>query len=85
MILSTIAPAPPIQRYTARVSGPLLDRIDIHVEVPPASYTERSGPPDDETSVVIRARVNVAHERQHARFDGMATPRNAAMNVGRYT
>jgi magnesium chelatase family protein len=70
-----------IQRYTARVSGPLLDRIDIHIEVPPVSYAELAGPPDGETSAVIRARVNAARERQHARFDGTATPHNAAMGV----
>ena len=45
------------------------------------SYAELAGPPDGETSAVIRARVNVARERQHARFDGMATPHNAAMGV----
>lgn len=70
-----------IQRYTARVSGPLLDRIDIHIEVPPVSYAELAGPPDGETSAVIRARVNVARERQQARFDGTPTPHNAAMGV----
>jgi magnesium chelatase family protein len=70
-----------IQRYTARVSGPLLDRIDIHIEVPPVSYAELSGPPDGETSAVIRARVNAARERQHARFHGTTTPHNAAMGV----
>lgn len=70
-----------IQRYTARVSGPLLDRIDIHIEVPPVSYAELAGPPDGETSAVIRARVNQARERQQARFDGTATPHNAAMGV----
>lgn len=70
-----------IQRYTARVSGPLLDRIDIHVEVPPVSYAELAGPPDGETSAVIRARVNIARERQHARFDGTGIPHNAAMGV----
>ena len=55
-----------IQRYTARVSGPLLDRIDIHIEVTPVSYAELAGPPDGETSAVIRARVNVARRRTTA-------------------
>jgi magnesium chelatase family protein len=72
-----------IQRYTARISGPLLDRIDIHVEVPPVSYAELSGPPDGDTSAVIRARVNVARERQHARFAGTATPTSRSAHVQR--
>jgi magnesium chelatase family protein len=58
-----------------------LDRIDIHIEVPPVSYAELAGPPDGETSAVIRARVNTARERQHVRFHGTATPHNAAMGV----
>jgi magnesium chelatase family protein len=70
-----------IQRYNARVSGPLLDRIDIHIEVPPVSYTDLSGPLDGETSAVIRARVNAARGRQQARFAGTAMPHNAAMGV----
>ncbi len=70
-----------IQRYNARVSGPLLDRIDIHIEVPPVSYAELAGPPDGETSAVIRARVNWARERQQARFAETAIPHNAAMGV----
>ncbi len=45
------------------------------------SYAELAGPPDGETSAVIRARVNVARERQQARFDGTPTPHNAAMGV----
>ena len=73
--------APQIQRYTARVSGPLLDRIDIHIDVPPVSYAELAGPPDGETSAVIRARVNAARQRQHARFQGAITPHNAGMGV----
>ncbi|MDH3599698.1 MAG: YifB family Mg chelatase-like AAA ATPase [Candidatus Tectomicrobia bacterium] len=70
-----------IQRYNARVSGPLLDRIDIHVEVPPVSYRDLNAPADGETSAVIRARVNAARERQHARFIDTATPHNAGMGV----
>jgi magnesium chelatase family protein len=70
-----------MQRYNARVSGPLLDRIDIHVEVLPVAYRDLTAPADGETSAVIRARVNAARERQHARFADTATPHNAGMGV----
>jgi magnesium chelatase family protein len=76
-----ICSAQQIQRYNARVSGPLLDRIDIHVEVPPVAYRDLTAPADGETSAVIRARVNAARERQHARFADTATPHNAGMGV----
>jgi magnesium chelatase family protein len=70
-----------IQRYNARVSGPLLDRIDIHVEVPPVRYAELASTEATETSADIRARVNAARARQQARFAGTAIPHNAAMGV----
>ena len=57
-----------IQRYVAKVSGPLLDRIDIHIEVPAVQYKELRGGASAEGSVDIRARVLAARERQHARF-----------------
>jgi magnesium chelatase family protein len=53
-----------IQRYNACVSGPLFDRIDLHIDVPPVSYTDLAAPADGETSAVIRARVNAARQRQ---------------------
>jgi magnesium chelatase family protein len=70
-----------IQRYTARVSGPLLDRIDIHVDVPPVQYAELASPALAEPSAAIRARVNAARARQHARFAGTALRHNAAMGT----
>jgi magnesium chelatase family protein len=70
-----------MQRYNARVSGPLLDRIDIHVEVPPVQYAELASPAAAETSAAIRARVNAARARQQARFAGTLMPHNAAMGV----
>jgi magnesium chelatase family protein len=70
-----------VQRYTARVSGPLLDRIDIHVEVPPVPYADLVTPAAAEPSAAIRARVNAARARQHARFADTALPHNAAMGV----
>lgn len=70
-----------IQRYTARVSGPLLDRIDIHVDVPPVQYAELTSSVVAESSATIRERVNAARARQHARFATSAIPHNAAMGV----
>ncbi len=49
-----------IQRYLAKISGPLLDRIDIHVEVPAVPYQELRGNAASETSAEIRARVQRA-------------------------
>jgi magnesium chelatase family protein len=70
-----------LQRYTARVSGPLLDRIDLHVKVPPVQYAELTSPSAAETYAAIRARVNAARARQQARFAGTPMPHNAAMGV----
>ncbi len=57
-----------IQNYVGRISGPLLDRIDIHVEVPSVKYSELSGPSTGDTSDTIRERVTIARRRQTARF-----------------
>jgi magnesium chelatase family protein len=59
---------PLIQRYVAKISGPLLDRIDIHIEVPAVQYKELRGGAAAESSAVIRARVLEARNRQRARF-----------------
>jgi magnesium chelatase family protein len=57
-----------IQNYLGRISGPLLDRIDLHVEVPAVKFREISGDRTGETSAEIRARVVAARQRQQARF-----------------
>jgi magnesium chelatase family protein len=57
-----------IQNYLGRISGPLLDRIDLHVEVPQVKFREISGERTGETSAKIRERVIAARKRQHARF-----------------
>src|SRR6266700_602799 len=57
-----------IQNYLGRISGPLLDRIDLHVEVPAVKFREISGDKTGETSAEIRIRVIAARRRQHARF-----------------
>jgi magnesium chelatase family protein len=59
---------PMIQRYVSKVSGPLLDRIDIHIEVPAVQYKELRGGAAAEGSEQIRARVLATRELQHARF-----------------
>src|SRR6516165_8905760 len=59
---------PMIQRYVAKISGPLLDRIDIHIEVPAVQYKELRGGAAAEGSAEIRTRVMAARERQRERF-----------------
>lgn len=57
-----------VQRYLSRVSGPLLDRIDLHVEVVPVSFDEMTAKRSVETSAQIRERVEKAREIQSERF-----------------
>jgi magnesium chelatase family protein len=59
---------PMIQRYVSKVSGPLLDRIDIHIEVPAVQYKELRGGAAAEGSAEIRNRVMAARDRQRHRF-----------------
>jgi magnesium chelatase family protein len=59
-----------IQKYMGKISGPLLDRIDIHIEVPAVKYTELVGKSSGETSAQIRERVIKAREIQLKRFKG---------------
>jgi magnesium chelatase family protein len=56
-----------VARYRRRISGPLIDRIDIHVEVPAVPPEEMARRPEGEPSVEIRARVSIARDRQLAR------------------
>ena len=59
-----------IQNYLGRISGPLLDRIDLHIEVPSVKFREMTSAQTGESSAQIRARVVAARERQQARFRG---------------
>ena len=70
-----------IQRYVGRISGPLLDRIDIHIDVPAVRFRELTGdpPPDTEDSTSIRQRVIRARERQRQRFAAEGIFSNAVM------
>ncbi|NCB05226.1 MAG: ATP-binding protein [Clostridia bacterium] len=56
-----------VEKYRARISGPLLDRIDLYADVPAVSYGELSRRGASESSVLVRARVNAARARQEAR------------------
>ena len=68
-----------VRRYHARVSGPLLDRIDIIVEVPALEFDELTEPSAGEPSCAIRARVNAARAVQRARYGDDTTTTNAHM------
>jgi magnesium chelatase family protein len=70
-----------IQRYIGRISGPLLDRIDIHIEVPAVKFKELRGKdlPDGESSEAIRERVLQARRIQQERFKSVSIFCNAAM------
>lgn len=70
-----------VTKYQKRISGPLLDRIDIHVEVPRVDYEKLSSDRLGESSASIRARVQAARERQGARFVGTDIVCNADMRV----
>jgi len=59
---------PMIQRYVSKISGPLLDRIDIHIEVPAVKYKELRAPSSAEDSASVRQRVIAARNRQLERF-----------------
>jgi magnesium chelatase family protein len=59
-----------IQNYLGRISGPLLDRIDLHIEVPPVKFREITSEQTGETSAQIRERVIAARKRQQQRFAG---------------
>jgi magnesium chelatase family protein len=70
-----------VQRYRSRLSGPLLDRIDMHIEVPAVQVKELIVRPDGESSAVIRQRVNRARILQRQRFAGVTQVYcNAQMN-----
>ncbi|MFZ9044339.1 MAG: YifB family Mg chelatase-like AAA ATPase [Cyclobacteriaceae bacterium] len=68
-----------VQRYLNKVSGPLLDRIDLHVEVTPVSFDEMTSERRSEASIDIRKRVIQAREIQKERFNESAGVHNNAM------
>ncbi len=67
------------KRYLARVSGPLLDRMDIHIEVPPVDFDKLSSKVPSECSADIKKRVNAARKIQQERLKGSGISCNAKM------
>jgi magnesium chelatase family protein len=70
---------PQIERYMSKISGPLLDRIDIHIEVPAVPFRELSGNSQGTSSAEMRGQVAAARQMQQGRFDGSPTRHNADM------
>jgi magnesium chelatase family protein len=70
-----------ITRYQKRISGPLLDRIDIHLDVPRVDYEKLSDARAGESSGAIAGRVEAARERQRARLAGTVMRTNADMGA----
>ncbi len=71
-----------IERYVGKISGPLMDRIDIHIDVPAVKFNELrgNGTPLGDSSAVIRERIIKAREIQLARFNGEGVFSNSAMS-----
>ena len=70
-----------LQRYRSRLSGPLLDRIDLHVEVPRVPHRDLADPKDAEPSAAIRARVEAARAIQAERIAPYGLHANARMQA----
>jgi len=68
-----------VQRYRRRLSGPLLDRIDLHVEVPRVPHKDLADPVDSESSCAIRARIEAARSIQRQRLAPFGLHANAGM------
>lgn len=72
-----------VSRYLSRVSGPLLDRLDLHVEVPPVNFEELSSTQKSESSAEIKKRVNAARKIQNERYKGSQISCNARIPAGK--
>ncbi|MEY4395587.1 MAG: hypothetical protein RL595_2836 [Planctomycetota bacterium] len=69
-----------IEKYMGKISGPLLDRIDLHIEVPAVPFQELSSQADGTSSSFMRAKVNEVREIQAKRFSASASKLNSGMN-----
>ena len=74
-----------VGRYLARLSGPLIDRIDLQIEIPAVAFSDWAAPAaDGESSALVRGRVAGARERQRARWGGGATAVNAFIEAASF-
>ena len=71
--------SPKVQQYLARISGPLLDRIDLHIEVPAVPFQTLTQSQDGEPSAAIKSRIVTARRRQQRRFRTSGLFTNAHM------
>ncbi len=69
-----------IERYMGRISGPLLDRIDLHIEVPAVPFQELSASADGTSSAAMREQVTRARQVQRGRFGGDGAKLNSRMS-----
>lgn len=69
-----------VQKYLSKISGPLLDRVDIHIEVPPVDFSDLSREGNEESSAAIKERVEKARKLQRERFKGTKITSNARMD-----
>ncbi|MBQ4082340.1 MAG: YifB family Mg chelatase-like AAA ATPase [Clostridia bacterium] len=72
-----------VSRYLGRISGPLLDRIDLHIEVPPVQFDQLDSKQKEESSAEIRERINRARKRQQRRFGDSGIGCNARITPER--
>jgi magnesium chelatase family protein len=70
-----------VERYRKRISGPILDRIDLHVSVKEVRPTDLENLSSGETSLIIRQKIQAARERQTLRFKGTKIVCNADMGI----
>lgn len=68
-----------VRKYLNRISGPMLDRLDLHIEVPPVEYNELKSNSAEESSLSIRQRVNKARNIQNERYKGTGITCNARL------
>ncbi len=73
-----------VRKYLNRISGPLLDRIDLHIEVPPVDYDDLTAKSGEEPSAAIRERVDAARAIQTARFEGTSIRCNARIEAAQF-
>ena len=74
-----ICSANAVRKYLNRISGPMLDRLDLHIEVPPVDYESLKSKANEQSSAVIRERVNAARKIQTERYKGTDITCNARL------